>query len=121
MKNYQIYIKLFFLVPIILLLFIIRIFKDFRINKIISHKIGHMTFPIEIYICEKNGIDCFQRDFTFNEIKNCDEAFVTGTFAGIIPVSRIENKDLLSTQSNSLTNHIRALYNEFIHKNINQL
>ena len=74
-----------------------------------------------IYICEKNGIDCFQRDFTFNEIKNCDEAFVTGTFAGIIPVSRIENTDLLSTQSNSLTNHIRTLYNEFIHKNINQL
>mgnify|MGYP005989520603 CR=1 FL=1 len=53
MKNYQIYIKLFFLIPIILLLFTVRIFKNFRINKIISHKIGHMTTPIEIYICEK--------------------------------------------------------------------
>jgi len=53
MKNYQIYIKLFFLIPVILLFFIIRIFKNFRINKIISHKIGHMTIPIEIYICEK--------------------------------------------------------------------
>ena len=51
--NYQIYTRLFFLTPIIILFFIIRIFKDFRINKIISHKIGHFCSPIEIYICEK--------------------------------------------------------------------
>jgi branched-chain amino acid aminotransferase len=70
-----------------------------------------------IYICEKNNINCFQKDFTFDEIKNCDEAFVTGTFAGIIPVSKIEDKKLLSTSSNSLTNHIRDLYNHLIKEN----
>ena len=53
MKNISIYIQLFFLIPIILLLFIIRIFKNFRINKIISHKIGHLATPMEIYICER--------------------------------------------------------------------
>jgi len=53
MKNYKIYIKLFFLIPIILLFFTIRIFKNFKISKLISHKIGHMATPIEIYICEK--------------------------------------------------------------------
>ena len=53
MKNYKIYIQLFLLIPIILILVIIRIFKDFRINKIISKKIGHMSTPMEIYICEK--------------------------------------------------------------------
>ena len=42
------------MIPVILLFFIIRIFKKFKINKIISHKIGHFTYPIEIYICEKN-------------------------------------------------------------------
>tara|TARA_B110000046_G_C13018213_1_gene409819 strand:- start:196 stop:1380 length:1185 start_codon:yes stop_codon:yes gene_type:complete len=46
-------IKLFFLIPIILLFLIIRIFIDFRIGKIISKKIGHMTTQMEIYICEK--------------------------------------------------------------------
>lgn len=53
MKNYQIYIKLFFLIPVILLFLIFRIFKKFKIGKIISHKIGHMSVSIEIYICEK--------------------------------------------------------------------
>ena len=58
--------------------------------------------------------------FTFDEIKDCDEAFVTGTFAGIIPVSSIENRKLLSINSNSLTNHIRNLYNNYIIENINK-
>ncbi|MED5475027.1 MAG: aminotransferase class IV [Candidatus Neomarinimicrobiota bacterium] len=73
-----------------------------------------------IYICKKNDISCFEKDFNFEEIKNCDEAFVTGTFAGIIPVSRIEDKKLSSTRSNSLTNHLRDLYNKHIQDNINQ-
>lgn len=55
MKNYLIYLKLFFLIPIILILLFVRIFKNFRINKIISHKIGHLILPMEIYICEKKA------------------------------------------------------------------
>ena len=61
------------------------------------------------------------KDFTFDEIKNCDEAFVTGTFAGIIPVSKIENRNLISTNSNSLTNHIRELYNKHLNNNIKNM
>ena len=74
-----------------------------------------------IYVCDNNNITCLQKNFTFNEIQNCDEAFVTGTFAGIIPVSRIENNKLSSINSNSLTNHIRMLYNNHIKESINQL
>lgn len=48
-----IHIKFFFLIPVILLFLIIRIFIDFRINKVISKKIGHMATQMEIYICEK--------------------------------------------------------------------
>ncbi len=72
-----------------------------------------------IFLCKKYQINCFQKDFTFDEIKNCEEAFVTGTFAGIIPVSSIENRPLLSTEFNSLTNHIRSLYNKHIQEEVN--
>ena len=61
-----------------------------------------------------------EEDFTFDDhIIDCDEAFVTGTFAGIIPVSKIENRILKSTNSNSLVNKIRLLYNKHIQENIN--
>ena len=74
-----------------------------------------------IHICERNNIDCYQKDFTFDEVKDCDEAFVTGTFAGIIPVTKLENRNLSSISSNSLTNHIRDLYIYHIQENINKV
>ena len=67
-----------------------------------------------ILVCNKNNIKCIQSDFTFDDIKNCKEAFVTGTFAGIIPVSELEGRKLESNNSNSLVNKIRMLYNKEI-------
>jgi branched-chain amino acid aminotransferase len=45
-----------------------------------------------ILVCNQNNIACSETNFTFEDIKNCNEAFVTGTFAGIIPVSQLEDK-----------------------------
>jgi branched-chain amino acid aminotransferase len=71
-----------------------------------------------IEICNSNNIPCFEKNFIYDDIKNCNEAFVTGTFAGIIPVSKIEQRDLNSTNSDSLVNKIRLLYNKHIQENI---
>jgi len=67
-----------------------------------------------ILVCNQNNIPCSETNFTFEDIKNCDEAFVTGTFAGIIPVSQLEGRKLKSTNTNSLVNKIRMLYNQEI-------
>jgi len=67
-----------------------------------------------ILVCNQNNIACSEKNFTFEDIKNCNEAFVTGTFAGIIPVSQLENRKLESTSSESLVNKIRLLYNQEI-------
>ena len=63
-----------------------------------------------IEICKKNNISCHEKDFTFEDISDCEEAFVTGTFGGIIPVSTLENQSLQSTNKESITNKIRTLY-----------
>ena len=68
-----------------------------------------------ILVCNQNNIACSETNFTFEDIKNCNEAFVTGTFAGIIPVSQLEGRKLESTNSESLVNKIRMLYNQEIH------
>ena len=67
-----------------------------------------------ISVCNHNKIECFEKNFTFEDIKDCNEAFVTGTFAGIIPVSQLEGRKLESTNSDSLVNKIRMLYNQEI-------
>ncbi len=73
----------------------------------------------QLRFVKSNDIPIFEEDFIFDDIIDCDEAFVTGTFAGIIPVSKIENRNLKSTRSNSLVNQIRFLYNKHIQENIN--
>ena len=67
-----------------------------------------------ISVCSQNHIACSEANFTFSDIENCNEAFVTGTFAGIIPVSQLEGRKLESTNSDSLVNKIRMLYNQEI-------
>jgi len=67
-----------------------------------------------IMICNQNNIQCSETNFTFQDIQNCNEAFVTGTFAGIIPVAELEGRKLQSTNPNSLVNKIRVLYNQEI-------
>ena len=79
---------------------------DYCLNGITREKV--------IQICKKNQIPCFQKNFKFQEIENCDEAFVTGTFAGVIPVSKLENRELKSTLNNSLVYKINKLYQEKI-------
>jgi branched-chain amino acid aminotransferase len=71
-----------------------------------------------ILVCNQNNIVCSQTNFIFEDIKNCNEAFVTGTFAGIIPVSKLEGRKLESTNTNSLVNKIRLLYNQKIQEYI---
>ena len=92
-------------------------------NKVLTSKgeycLNGITRGKAIMICQSNNISISEQNFIFDDIIDCDEAFVTGTFAGIIPVSKIENRDLKSTRSDSLVNQIRLLYNKHIHENIN--
>jgi len=71
-----------------------------------------------ILLCKMNEIVCHETNFTFEDIKDCEEAFVTGTFAGIIPVSKIENRTIQSINSDSLVNKIRFSYNKYIQDSI---
>ncbi len=71
-----------------------------------------------IHMCHMNEIPCIETNFTFEDIKDCEEAFVTGTFAGIIPVTKIEKHELSSTNSSSIVNKIRASYNQYINQYI---
>jgi branched-chain amino acid aminotransferase len=92
-------------------------------NKVLTSKgnycLNGITRGKAIKICQLHNIPLLEEDFTFDDIIDCDEAFVTGTFAGIIPVSKIENRYLKSTNSNSLVNQIRLMYNKYIQENIN--
>ena len=66
-----------------------------------------------IDICKKNKIKVKQQNFKLKEVMTADEAFATGTFAGVMPISQINKKKLVIKKEN-LTYKILNLYNKLI-------
>ena len=63
-----------------------------------------------IDICKKNKIKVKEKNFKLNEVLNADEAFCTGSFAGIVPVNAI-NKRKFSLKNNPVTIKLSNFYN----------
>ena len=63
-----------------------------------------------IDLCKKNKIQVREKNFKLNEVLKADEAFCTGSFAGIVPVNQINNKKY-SLKNNPITKELTNLYN----------
>ena len=63
-----------------------------------------------IDLCKKNKIKVKEKNFKLNEVLNADEAFCTGSFAGIVPVNQI-NKKKYSFKKNHITKELINFYN----------
>ena len=63
-----------------------------------------------IDLCKKNKIKVKEKNFKLKEVLNADEAFCTGSFAGIVPVNQI-NKKKFSLKKNAITKELTNFYN----------
>jgi len=59
-----------------------------------NYALGGITRRMVIEICAEAGIPVFEKSFSLTEAYGADEAFVTGTFAGIVPVREIDGRTL---------------------------
>ena len=60
-----------------------------------------------------------EKNFGIEDVYNADEAFVTGTFAGVIPVIEIDGKNMGKGSKGQLTNQIQGWYTNDI-KNLSK-
>ncbi len=68
-----------------------------------------------IELCEGNGIPCKQKNFSLYDVYDADEAFVTGTFGGLTPVTKIDGK-MISDGHWPMIDQLDNLYQELIEK-----
>ena len=71
-----------------------------------------------IEACEKNSIPCFQKNFSLYDVYDADEAFVTGTFGGLTPVTKIDGRTIGEGKYGPFTQKLSALYEDLIHEDI---
>ena len=70
--------------------------------------LGGITRGLALEVAREAGIPAFEKDFSLTDVYGADEAFVTGTFAGIVPVREIDGRKLAC--SGPMVARLRELY-----------
>jgi len=79
-----------------------------------EHCLDGITRRKVLDLCLANGIPAYERDFTTNEVSTADEAFVTGTFAGLTPVVEFDGEPMSQGQRGPMCERLQSLYTELL-------
>lgn len=72
--------------------------------------LGGITRGTIIDICKAEGIPVFEKNFSLTDVYGADEAFVTGTFAGVAPVTEVDGRIMGSGERGPMVEHLQQLY-----------
>jgi branched-chain amino acid aminotransferase len=68
-------------------------------------------------LCRENGIPSFEKNFSLTEAYGAEEAFVTGTYAGIAPVTEIDGRSISSGRG-PMVERLQQLYLKLIERDV---
>lgn len=76
--------------------------------------LGGITRGKVIDLCRANDIPVFEKNFTLRHCYSADEAFTTGTFAGLAPVGVIDGRTIGSGERGPIVERLQSLYLDLI-------
>ncbi len=65
-------------------------------------------------ICDRNDIPFSERNFTIEDVSSAEEAFVTGTFAGLTPVVSFDGRPIGEGKRGPICELLQNLYQELV-------
>ena len=82
--------------------------------------LGGITRANVLEICRRNGITAKERNFSLTEVYSAEEAFVTGTFAGLTPVRSVDGRLLASANADGrpMLYRLQQLYHELVNTDV---
>jgi branched-chain amino acid aminotransferase len=78
--------------------------------------LGGITRGLALEVAREVGIPAIEKDFSLTDVYGADEAFVTGTFAGIVPVREVDGR-MLNCRG-PMVERLQRLYAERIEREI---
>ena len=67
-----------------------------------------------IRVCREIGIPCYEKNFSLFDVYGADEAFVTGTFGGLTPVTQVDGREIGEGGFGEMTRRLSDLYQALI-------
>lgn len=74
-----------------------------------------------IRVCNENNVTCIEKDFSLFDVYSADEAFVTGTFGGVTPVTKIDGRVIGNGEFGFRSRELGRLYELLIHREVQTL
>ena len=69
-----------------------------------------------ISLCRHNGIPSFEKNFSLSQVYGAQEAFVTGTLGGVVPVIEVDGRAIGEGRSGPMVQRLQNLYAELVNK-----
>jgi branched-chain amino acid aminotransferase len=79
--------------------------------------LGGITRANVLALCRENGIASFEKSFSLTDVYGADEAFVTGTFAGIVPVREVDGRKLTDGRG-PMVERLQKLYARRVERDV---
>ncbi|GAB3343440.1 aminotransferase class IV [Marilutibacter aestuarii] len=83
-----------------------------------DYSLGGITRENVIGACRDAGIPVFEKNFSLTQVYGADEAFVTGTFAGVVPVRQVDGRVMGDGRPGPMVERLQALYRERVARDI---
>jgi len=61
-------------------------------------------------ICQEQGIEHSECQFSLSDVYSADEAFITGTFAGVVPVTSVDGREIGSGARGAMVVKLQNYY-----------
>ncbi|MEM7254911.1 MAG: aminotransferase class IV [Pseudomonadota bacterium] len=78
--------------------------------------LGGITRGKVIRLCQQNDIVVCEKDFSLTDVYGAEEAFVTGTFAGLVPVTEIDGRTIGSGVRGPVVLRLQGLYQDMVER-----
>ncbi len=72
--------------------------------------LGGITRGNVIRLCREQHIPVYEKDFSLTDVYGAEEAFVTGTFAGLVPVTEIDGRRVSDGNRGPMVQRLQQLY-----------
>ena len=80
--------------------------------------LGGVTRDCVVEIALKNKLKVIEKAFDINDIKKCNEAFLTSTTLGVIPVTKVDNIIINNKKVGLITKTLMRKLENFLDKQI---
>lgn len=80
--------------------------------------LGGITRGNVLAVCADAGIPALEKSFSLTDVYGADEAFVTGTFAGVVPVREVDGRVIGEGRRGPMVERLQSLYRAFVARDI---